>query len=86
LLASVTFVFQERGYILSETAEFEAGFEKVALFGDPTGVCRHVARQLATGWWTSKLGSEHDIEHRSLSVLEGADYGKVAVVLKRAMR
>jgi hypothetical protein len=60
----------------------EARFEKVALF-----VCgvvpSHAARQLAHGWWTSKLGDNWVIEHESLRGLEGALYGRVALVMKR---
>jgi hypothetical protein len=62
----------------------EAGFEKVALF-----VCgvvpSHAARQLAHGWWTSKLGDNWVIEHESPRGLEGALYGRVAVVMKRPL-
>jgi hypothetical protein len=59
----------------------EEGFEKVAIYAigsRPT----HVARQLAPGRWTSKLGKSFDIEH-VIEALEGDEYGSVACYLKR---
>lgn len=56
--------------------------EKIALFEKdqrPT----HMARQLANGQWSSKLGGRHDISHR-LRDLEGPLYGNVAAILCRA--
>ena len=48
----------------------EIGFEKVAIYSDAHGP-QHVARQLPDGKWTSKLGQQVDVEHSTLSVLEG---------------
>ena len=56
--------------------------EKVAIYllnGMPT----HAARQLSTGKWTSKLGLSIDIEHDSPDVLDGPEYGKASIFLKR---
>ena len=60
----------------------------MALYGDAGGAPTHVARQLPSGAWTSKLGDWEDIEHQTLASLEerpGAApaYGKVARILKR---
>lgn len=60
----------------------EAGYEKVAVFATRAGEPTHVARQLASGLWTSKLGSREDIEH-SLHGLSGPAYGSVARILRR---
>jgi hypothetical protein len=62
--------------------EIEAGAEKIALFADPQSRPTHVARQLATGRWASKLGLLEDIEHE-LRDLEGDAYGTVVLFLKR---
>lgn len=67
----------------SDSSEPEKGFEKVALYVDPNGIPTHAARQLENGAWISKLGRLEDIEHTTLEVLEGEDYGKVKVILKR---
>ena len=63
----------------------ESGFEKIALFVDPSGMPTHAARQLTDGRWTSKLGASVDIEH-SLRDLEGDQYGRVALVLRRPVK
>ncbi len=46
------------------------------------GETQHMARQLPSGHWTSKLGDLDDIEH-DLSALEGIEYGRVAMILAR---
>lgn len=61
----------------------EPGFEKVAVFAISEDIPAHVARQLPNGRWTSKLGQLEDIEHE-LHALEGAEYGRVVQVLRRA--
>src|SRR5688572_14014267 len=44
------------GYVPCADGILEDGFEKVALFALPSGEPTHMARQLASGTWTSKLG------------------------------
>jgi len=59
----------------------EPGWAKVAIYATderPT----HAARQLSSGKWTSKLGSDDDIEH-ALEGLCGATYGAVVQFLQR---
>jgi hypothetical protein len=75
--------FATIGYEEADSADFEEGVEKIALYqsaGEPT----HAARQLPDGSWTSKLGDYEDIRHESLSAVEGSNYGTVVVVLGRA--
>jgi len=64
-----------------KAAEPEAGFERIALYGDE-GRVKHPARQLPDGKWTSKLGESVDIEH-PLDALVGRLYGNVLVVMRR---
>ena len=61
----------------------DQGIEKLVLYADEHGEPIHVARQLPSGAWTSKLGASEDIEHRVLAALEGTLYGKVARLLRR---
>lgn len=75
--------FASLGYTVCEDEGPEAGRQKIALFADADGRPTHAARQLPGGRWTSKLGRAEDIEHR-LHDLEGAIYGAVAVIMKRA--
>jgi hypothetical protein len=49
--------------------------------GTPT----HMARQLTSGRWTSKLGELEDIEHLTLEQLSGSDYGQAVQFLKRKL-
>jgi hypothetical protein len=75
-------VFEIHGYRRCQGAEVEEGFEKVAIYAinrEPT----HVARQLVSGQWTSKLGMDEDITHSTLRALEGENYGTVELVLRR---
>ena len=76
-------VFESNGYTVCGDESHEDGVEKVALYGDASGRCTHAARQLKTGYWTSKLGKQKDIRHKSLSGLVGVLYGTVQVVLER---
>jgi len=75
--------FEAIGFAVCDEAEHESGFEKVAIFvidERPT----HVARQLPSGIWTSKLGQQVDIEHL-LDSLNGSRYGRTAQVLRRRL-
>ncbi len=78
--------FRMLGYELCEDGQFETGFEKVAIYAGRNGEPTHMARQLNSGAWTSKLGGLEDIEHRVLSGVEGDSYGLVAQFLKRRLR
>ncbi len=75
-------VFYDHGYRETEDAALEAEYEKVAIYATK-GIPEHVARQKASGIWTSKMGIGHDIEHATLASLEGATMGKVAKIMKR---
>jgi len=61
--------------------EIEAS-DFVALFVDESGLVTHAARWLGRDRWTSKLGSDVDIEHGHTG-LEGDVYGRVAQLLSR---
>jgi hypothetical protein len=79
-------VFEVQSYQQCDTADFEPGVDKVAIFVRNEKP-QHVSRQRAEdGMWTSKLGDGHDIDHESLYALEGDYYGTVAQILKRKRR
>jgi hypothetical protein len=74
-------VFRIHGYSYARDPGFDEEFEKIAIYAvgsDP----RHVARQKASGLWTSKMGKGHDIEH-ALDLIEGDLYGMVSVIMER---
>ena len=82
-LESYIKVYETLGYAICEDAQYEEGFEKIAIYIDSRGKPTHAARQLNFGKWTSKLGSLEDIEHPTLEDLTGQDYGSVAAIMKR---
>ncbi|NVJ20655.1 hypothetical protein HUW62_05390 [Myxococcus sp. AM011] len=70
------------GYVAcGMSSQPDEGWQKIALY-EKTGVITHAARQLPNGLWTSKLGEAEDVEHE-LKGLEGAEYGRVCLILKR---
>jgi len=77
--------FGRLGYSVCDTADLEPGFERLAIYADETGAPTHMARQLPTGHWTSKLGELEDIEHLTLEQLSGSDYGQAVQFLKRKL-
>ena len=92
VLREVTFdafvlAFSTLGYVPCEDGAPNVGIEKIALFGTlaPDGVVvpTHAALQSEDGRWTSKLGTFEDIEHATLTALDGPVYGAVVCYLKR---
>ena len=75
--------FERLGYQVCDSADVEPDVDKVAIYADASGAPTHAARQLESGLWSSKLGKAQDIEHNTLTTLEGGLYGHVARVLKR---
>jgi hypothetical protein len=74
--------FQKLGYSLCSEGSLEPGFEKIAVYADPSGRPTHAARQLRSGKWTSKLGYDIDIEH-AVDGLTGTEYGNFIQFMKR---
>jgi hypothetical protein len=81
-VASLVAGLQLFGYEVCETGEHEPGVEKVCVYAKE-GNPHHVARQLPSGEWTSKLGRGLDITH-TLASLTGELYGSPVAFLRRA--
>jgi hypothetical protein len=77
--------FQLVGYEPCDSESPEPGFEKVAIFVGADGTPKHAARQTRSGAWTSKLGSDVDIQHEKLDAVSGVMYGTVAQIMKRPL-
>jgi hypothetical protein len=79
--------FQRHNFEVAEDSELEPGIEKIALYirGDSV---QHVARQLPSGRWTSKLGPQEDIEHRLRDIESDGpvSYGRASIFMKRQRR
>ncbi len=77
-----------RGFESCDDGTLEEGVEKIALFADGSTI-KHVARQLPSGRWTSKLGDHCDVEHelgdlvRIRSATWGFRYGEVVAYMGR---
>lgn len=69
------------GYEPCDSSALVEGLEKVAIYGIGN-MAEHVARQLPSGRWTSKMGQGIDIEHE-LNGLVGGDYGDVLTLMQR---
>lgn len=75
--------FALEGYERCQSAEAEERYEKVVIYTDSLGAPKHAARQLDDGRWVSKLGRDVDIFHETPEALEGHDYGRPALYMKR---
>ncbi len=81
-LAAFVAAFGKLGFVPCDGPLLEEAYQKVAIYADADGIPTHVARQLPSGRWSSKLGQSQDIEHR-LEDLGGTLYGQCAFYLKR---
>jgi len=70
------------GFERCEDGSFEVGYEKVVIF-ELGGAPQHLAKQLSTGEWISKLGDLEDIVHDSPNNLNGPYYGQAVRFLKK---
>lgn len=76
--------FEQKGYKVCDNADLENGYRKVALYIKPgTTECTHAARQLSTGYWTSKLGQSYDIQHENPHTIEGRIYGSLYCIMRK---
>ena len=81
-----TEVFALFGYQECADESLEPGHEKLAIYADAAGMPQHVAKQLTSGAWSSKLGQEEDIEHSELRAISDGEYGAVVRVLRRPLK
>jgi len=81
-IAAFVQLFESLGYEICADGSLEAAYEKIAIYAleqKPT----HAARQLDSGFWTSKLGVEEDIVHEKPELLDGPCYGGVVRFMRR---
>lgn len=74
-------VFELHGYTETDDSNLDPEYEKIAIYASTDGP-EHVARQKASGIWTSKTGKGVDMEH-TLEALEGDFYGRVVKIMRR---
>ncbi|MEX2212917.1 MAG: hypothetical protein WD768_02240 [Phycisphaeraceae bacterium] len=78
---SIIDAFRLHGYELCNDGSLERQVQKIAIYVSRNGP-EHVARQLGSGKWTSKLGEGIDAQH-ALSDLESDLYGKATIFMAR---
>lgn len=71
-------------YTPCDNGQLEPGFQKVAIYAVGTRV-KHMARQIDTGLWTSKLGMGWDINHQTTENLICGRYGDSISYLRRPL-
>ena len=74
--------FATLGYEPCGDGMLEIGYERVVLYCNGT-TPTHMARQLPTGEWTSKLGQSFDISHSTPDVVADGVYGQIAQFFRR---
>lgn len=78
-------IFSLREFVeCGRDSSLEPGFEKIAIYAEQDEGM-HVARQLPNGTWTSKLGMNQDIMHKTAECIAGGDYEALYVVMKRGI-
>lgn len=82
LLDAFIGAFATLGYIPCVHGELEPETQKVVIYC-VDNVPAHMARQLGSGRWTSKLGQSWDICHHEIDGLNGGVYGLPTVFLAR---
>lgn len=85
-VASFAEVFEKLfGYRQCAGAEFELGYQKIAIYTNGSLGVTHMARQQLLGKrWLSKLGSEEDIVHDTLADVGQGSYGAAVYYMKRS--
>jgi hypothetical protein len=68
-----------------DDTEYEQNVEKIALYINTQGKVLHVARQLSSEKWTSKILGHEDISHKAYNFLEydTHSFGRVAKIMRR---
>lgn len=74
--------FNTARFEVCENGDYEKEYEKIAIFVLKNGEPMHVARQLDSTRWTSKIGIGVDIEHE-LYGLAGDIYGQIGRFMRR---
>ena len=76
--------YETIGYHICDDDSYDPAYDKIALYVGEDGNPGHAAKQIDGLYWTSKLGSYHDIKH-PLRALE-AEYGRAIVFMRRLRR
>jgi len=81
-VASYIRAFETRGFRTCSDGSLEAGFEKIAIYGNRWGYFEHAARQLPDGRWISKIAEDEDITHDTVDLLLGEQPGDISYMAR----
>ena len=81
-LDALVSAYSTLGFEVCETAEYEHGFKKIALYKEGNE-WRHASKLLDDGRWSSKLGDLEDVSHAMPTDAEGKCNGSVACYMRR---
>jgi hypothetical protein len=76
-------LFASQGYEQCDDGDHIPGVEKIAIYGYSRADATHVARQLSSGAWTSKMGRLADIEHECHDQIEGGMVAQIQQFMSR---
>ena len=83
-------LFRQQRFVDCEDGDLDPRSVKIALYQMPekdgSYKWTHVARQLRTGLWTSKLGDSYEVTHQRPEDLDGHLYGDVYAYLAKPRR
>lgn len=82
-VAALEKLFASFGYQPCDDGDPVDGAEKIAIYGYSLSDATHVARQLDSGAWTSKMGRLADIEHESAEQIEGGMTAQIQRFMSR---
>ncbi len=71
-------LFEWMGFERCENGALEQGFLKIVIYANGDEF-QHVAKQLPSGAWSSKMGELHDLRHDHVEALSGAGLLKSAM-------
>jgi len=86
-------LYENLGYEVCDSENVEPGYMKVAIYANSIGMPKHASRQLPSGEWTSKLGTDIDVTHEFIRTWGSAvvemrpinlsGYGQLVKILKK---
>ena len=79
-------LFKTLGYEVCADGSLEQDREKIVIYANQYGCMAHVARQLADGNWTSKIGGCEDIMHETPNSLAGDEFGQPRCYMVRQIK
>jgi hypothetical protein len=75
-------LYETIGYKVCQDGTLDLPWEKIAVFGKNENDPKHAAKQLITGKWSSKLGTNYDVSHDIHNISAGT-YGDVLLYMRR---